>query len=196
MGVLENTSNCKACKNKIIYGARKCHHCGSSQTILAKLNDLSLVLSLTATLISLTALSAPVIKDLVISKKPVIEGVVLEGAGGTIQFALFNTGNAPTIIKAINVSYWLKNENEEDRFHTTHMLTGENIGRVIEPGKVHHMVARTKTESVLPFQLYSGFRSSVGELLEKDCVLEVIHHGLDDREVNTKIKYRCLTGTI
>jgi hypothetical protein len=150
----------------------------------------------TATILSLVALSAPVITDWIISKKPEIEGVVLEGEGGTVKFAVFNTGDAPTSIKGINVSYWLKNEDGEKVMHTTKMLAGDRIDRVIEPGKVHHMIAKTQDKSGLPMQVYPGIESSIGNPLDEECILEVIHHDFENTEINTKIEYKCLPGSV
>lgn len=179
---------CNSCRQKILSGASKCHHCGSSQNLFAKLNQMALVLSILATVFSLIALSSPIVKSMFISKKPDIKVSVLEGLGSNIKFAVFNAGDAPTAIKQAQVTYTMSNGNI-----VTHVLEGD-IGQVLEPIKVTYINGTSASDTTLPIMLYPGLKSSINISLPQICTLEVIHSDFDGKELNQKQEYECLAG--
>lgn len=183
--------NCNACKESIDKQASKCKHCGSSQNFFSKLNSFSLILSLVATFLSLIAISAPVITNIFLDKKPELKGVMLEGSADTIKFSLFNVGKAPTSIKGVHLSYYL-----DDGSHMTHMLEGKDIDKIVEPGKVYYFIAKTQDGSHLPLQTNPGGKSAYDELLPGVCTLKVIHHDFDDEELDIRIDYKCLAAPV
>lgn len=185
----EMTKECKACKQSIKEHATKCHFCGTSQTVFAKLNNVSLVLSLIATILSLLAISTPALTNILFGKKPELKGVMLEGLGDTVKFSIFNSGNAPTSIKAVQLSY-----KSNDGSDMTHMLEGKDIDKIVEPGKVYYFVAKTQDGEYLPIQSYPGTKSVMEGLLPGLCTLKVIHHDFDDEELIVNINYKCLAG--
>lgn len=179
---------CKACHQKILNKAIRCHHCGSPQNLFAKLNQMSLVLSVIATTFSLIALSAPIFNEFFIAKKSDVQVSVIEGLGANIQFAIFNAGNAPTAIKQAQVSY-----TTSDGDLVTHVLEGE-IDQVIEPNKVIYVKARSASNTFLPIMLYPGLKSNINITLPQVCTLEVIHNDFNGKELLNPKKYECIAG--
>lgn len=185
----DNFKKCNACKKNIKKDASKCHHCGTSQTIMAKFSSYSLVLSVVATLLSLIAISAPVLNEFFVEKKPDLKGVMLEGSGDTVKFSIFNGGRAPAIIKGVHLSY-----TTDEGSLMTHFLKGENIDRIIEPGETLYFVAKTRDGQHLPLQTYPGMKSVMENVLQGKCSLKIVHHDFTDEELIMNIKYRCLAG--
>ncbi|WP_421219790.1 hypothetical protein [Aeromonas jandaei] len=152
----------------------------------SKLNDIALVISTTCTLISISALTYPLLKDSIIDKKPELTSVVVNTQGSSIQYAIFNTGDAPAIIKDIRVSF-PKNE-----FHITTFMTGDNLSKIIEPNKTYYFTAQTIDKAFLPIQSIPGTEATIGDPLPKNCVLEIVYQNFNNTESINRTNYKCL----
>lgn len=184
----EMEKECTSCKQKILADATKCHHCGNPQNIFARLGQMSLILSLLATIFSLIALSSPLVKSVFVAKAPEIKASVLKGLGSELKFAVFNSGDAPAAIKQAQVSYVMTSGNS-----VMHVLRG-NIEQVLEPNKTTYVNAKSASDASLPIMLFPGLKLSIKASLPQVCILEIIYSDFDGKELSHKSKYECLAG--
>ncbi|WP_324006456.1 hypothetical protein [Aeromonas hydrophila] len=152
----------------------------------SKLNDFSLVISTISTLISISALTYPLLKNSIIDKKPELTSVVVSTQASSIRYAIFNTGDAPAIIKDIRVSY------PDNKLRITNFMTGNDLSKIIEPNKTYYFTAQTIDKEFLPLQSIPGTEATIGDQFPKNCVLEIIYQDFNNSESIKRTSYKCL----
>ena len=123
-------ATCVVCREEIKQDAKKCIHCDSYQDFRRWINISSVVLSLMIALLSVTAVTLPVLKDFMLPPDAELNFSLVEKYDDYTWFriAVSNSGTKAAVIKAVQLTYGKRPEIES----TFDMLDAE---QVIDPGK-------------------------------------------------------------